>query len=78
MSGGLNEFYVTIGTGQPYFPGYFAIHTSDVCTARLLARQFLNNRYCTVYKCFESLHELDSIKRGDIYKDRMELIENER
>ena len=57
---------MTLGSGQPYYPGYFICEAEDEGYARRLTSKALNNRWCSTYEIFEELHPMDRIYRGTI------------
>jgi hypothetical protein len=60
------KFYMTLGSGQPHYPGYFVCIANDEAEARKLTSIVLNNRWCGTYHNFSDLHKLDRIQRGYI------------
>ena len=67
----MNLFYMTVGSGQPYYPGYFVAHAVNENDARQMTYKALNGRWCSTYDSLDKVHPLDRIYRGDIYKDGM-------
>ena len=62
----MNQYFMTLGSGQPYYPGYFIAYARDENEARFLTSKALNNLWCGTYEKFEDLHPFDRIYRGDI------------
>ena len=67
------QFYMTLGSGQPYYPGYFIAYARDEAEARFLTSKALNNRWCSTYEKFEDIHPLDRIYRGGILESGLEV-----
>lgn len=63
------KFYMTLGSGQPYYPGYFTCIADNELEARQLTHQLLDGRWCGTYDSFDKVHELDRIPRGIITKE---------
>jgi hypothetical protein len=63
------KFYMTLGSGQPYYPGYFVCIADDELEARRLVSRYLNNRGCSIYDNLSKVHPADSIQRGYITKE---------
>jgi hypothetical protein len=63
------KFYMTLGSGQPHYPGYFVCIADNELEARQLTSDVLNNRWCGTYHNFSDLHKLDRIQRGYITKE---------
>lgn len=57
---------MTLGSGQPYFPGYFVCSAKDEIEARGLTSKALNNRWCGTHRTIDEVHRLDRIYRGYI------------
>ena len=62
------KFYITPGSGQPYYPGYFVCIADDVIMACNLATTVLNSRWCGIYESLDKIHPFDRIQRGYITK----------
>ena len=62
----MTSHYVTLGSGQPYYPGYFECRTDDKSTARDMANKALNGRWCSIYETLEDIHQADENYRGYI------------
>lgn len=60
------EFYMTLGTDQPYYPGYFICYAKDENTARLYTSSALNGRWCGTYDLLDKVHPNDRNLRGII------------
>jgi hypothetical protein len=59
-------FYMTLGSGQQYYPGYFECEAESEAGARMMTHRALNGRWCGTYESLEDLHPLDRIYRGTI------------
>lgn len=62
----MKKYYITLGSGHPYYPGYFESIGSDENEARHWAFIYLDNRYCTSYTSLDDIHPLDRIYRGTL------------
>lgn len=62
----MKTYFVTLGCGQPFSPGYFEIEAETEIEAREIAFERLKNRYCGLYFQLEDIHELDRIYRGTL------------
>jgi hypothetical protein len=62
----METFYITLGSGQPFFPGFFAVIARNHNEASKLAEKFLNGHWCGLYESRDQLHELDNVYRGTI------------
>jgi hypothetical protein len=63
------KFYMTLGDGQPYYPGYFVCIADNELEARQLTSDCLNNRWCGTYDSLDKVHPLDRLQRGYITKE---------
>jgi len=59
-------FYMTLGSGQPHFPGYFTCEADTEVGARMMTHRALNGRWCSTYDSLDSVHPMDKIFRGTI------------
>lgn len=59
-------FYMTLGIGQPYYPGYFEVDTENENQARAVTAKALNRRWCGTYEKLEDVHPWNKICRGEI------------
>ena len=70
------KFYMTLGDGQPYYPGYFICYADDEYEASIMTSNALNGRWCGTYYSLDKLHPDDRILRGTITNERnLEVIE---
>jgi hypothetical protein len=63
------KFYMTLGSGQPHYPGYFVCIADNELEARQLTSHCLNNRWCSTYHNFSDVNKMDRIQRGYITKE---------
>ncbi len=69
------EFFASLGSGQPFYPGYFKVIASGETRneaeskVRAALRRELDNRWCMLYASVEALHPLDRTPRGLINAD---------
>lgn len=57
---------MTLGNGQPGFPGYYVCFAENESEARMKTNKELNGRWCGMYECLEDIHPFDRIYLGDI------------
>ena len=70
----METFYMTLGEGQPYYPGYFKCIAKDEYDARELTYDALEGRWCGTYDALIKVHASDRIYRGYInYPDGLQL-----
>jgi hypothetical protein len=62
----MTTFYMTLGSGQPYYPGYFLCIAEDENIARIQTSHALNGRWCSTYESLEDVHPYNRIYRGYI------------
>ncbi|MCX5637111.1 MAG: hypothetical protein NTX52_05395 [Planctomycetota bacterium] len=63
------KFYMTLGSGQPYYPGYFVCIADNENEARQLTSEALNNRWCGTYDTLDQIHPNNRIQWGYITKE---------
>ena len=63
------KFYMTLGQGQPYYPGYFVCEANDEYEAMRMTAKALNGRWCSTHDRLETVHHLDRIYRGVITEE---------
>jgi hypothetical protein len=71
------KFYMTLGSGQPHYPGYFIAIAANEYSARLLTSNALNERWCSTYEEFDEIHPMDRIYRGEITENGIVLSSGE-
>jgi hypothetical protein len=71
------KFYMTLGDGQPYYPGYFVCIADDENEARQLTSDCLDNRWCGTYESLSQVHPMDRLQRGYITKEYGITVTNE-
>jgi hypothetical protein len=62
----ISKYYMTLGSGQPYYPGYFECEAENEQTARLMTSHALKGRWCGTHRSLDEVHPLDRIFRGTI------------
>jgi hypothetical protein len=62
----MKNFYMTLGEGQPYHPGYFICVAENEHAAREMTSKVLNGRWCGTYHNFNAVHPADRILKGII------------
>jgi len=62
----MKNFYMTLGSGQPYYPGYFICEAENESKARELTSKTLNNQWCGTYYSLEEVYPNDRVYRGTI------------
>ena len=70
---GMNTYYMTLGSGQPFYPGYFECIARDENEARHLTSEVLKGRWCSTYLALREVHPQDRIYRGYIKLDGLNL-----
>jgi hypothetical protein len=71
------KFYMTLGSGQPYYPGYFVCIADNELEARQLTSAVLNSRWCGTYDALDKVHPMDRLQRGYITKEYGITVTNE-
>lgn len=62
----MSKFYMTLGRGQPLYPGYFICEADNESHASKLTYETLDGRWCNTYLTLDDVHPMDRIYRGTI------------
>lgn len=62
----MNTYYITVRSGQPFYPGYFKVTAENETKAKASLTKVLGYNWCQLYYPMEDLLIVDSIKRGSI------------
>lgn len=62
----MKTYFVTLGFGQPFSPGYFEVKAETENEARVIANERLDRRWCGIYFSLDEVHELDRVYRGTL------------
>jgi hypothetical protein len=65
----MDTYYMTLGSGQPYYPGYFECIAHNENEARHLTSEVLKGRWCGTYLSLREVNPKDRIYRGYINAD---------
>lgn len=60
------NYYMTLGSGQPHYPGYFICEAESKVSARMMTHRALNGKWCGIYESLDQVHPDDRIYRGTI------------
>lgn len=63
---GKAKYYMTLGSGQPHYPGYFVCEAESEVGARMMTNRALNGRWCGTYESLDQVHPNDRVCRGTI------------